>query len=118
MQTMVCQLHHKIDGRMKTAQGRHQDLAACFTWKKVGLGFPSLASRLVEARWQVVHVAPLWRLHEDQVEDGRVDAMVCIGPCYPYLSVFFVLGLRGILVLGVCQELYFHSNNQMREGGQ
>jgi hypothetical protein len=30
--------------------GTHQDLAACFTWKPVGLGFPSLASGLVEAR--------------------------------------------------------------------
>jgi hypothetical protein len=27
----------------------HQDLAACFTWKQVGLRFPSLVLRLVEA---------------------------------------------------------------------
>jgi hypothetical protein len=29
---MVCQLRHKTDGR-RTAQGTHQDLATCFTWK-------------------------------------------------------------------------------------
>jgi hypothetical protein len=28
----------------------HRDLEACFAWKQVGLGFSSLASRLVEAR--------------------------------------------------------------------
>jgi hypothetical protein len=64
----------------------------------MGLGFPSLVSRLVEARQWMVHVAPSWMSHEDQVEDGWVDATGCIGPCYPYLSVFFVLGPRGILV--------------------
>jgi hypothetical protein len=31
------------------AWGTHQGLAACFAWKQVGLGFLSLASRLVEA---------------------------------------------------------------------
>jgi hypothetical protein len=31
------------------AWGTHRGLAACFTWKQVGLGFPSLVSRLVEA---------------------------------------------------------------------
>jgi hypothetical protein len=41
---------HKIDGRMKIARGTRQDLAACFTSKQVGLGFPNLASRLAEAR--------------------------------------------------------------------
>jgi hypothetical protein len=35
----------------------HRDLAACLTWKQVWLGFPSLVSRLVEARRRVVHVA-------------------------------------------------------------
>jgi hypothetical protein len=47
---MVCWLHHKTDGRMKTARGTRRDPAACFRWKHVGLGFPSLSSRLVEAR--------------------------------------------------------------------
>jgi hypothetical protein len=31
--------------------GMRQDLAACFTWKQVGLGFSSLALRLVEAQY-------------------------------------------------------------------
>jgi hypothetical protein len=35
---------------MKTAQGMHRDKATCFTWKQVGIEFPSLASRLVEAQ--------------------------------------------------------------------
>jgi hypothetical protein len=47
-QAMVYQLHHKIDGRVM-AWDTCRDLAVCFAWK-VGLGFPSLTSRLVEAR--------------------------------------------------------------------
>jgi hypothetical protein len=47
---------------------------------------------------QMVHVAPSWRSHEDQVKDGWVDAMGCVGPCYPYFAIFHVLGHRGILV--------------------
>jgi hypothetical protein len=35
---------------MKTTLDMRQDLVACFTWKQVNLGFPSLASRLVEAQ--------------------------------------------------------------------
>jgi hypothetical protein len=47
---MVCWLRHKTDGRMKTARDIRWDLAACFAWKQVGLGFPGLASRLVYVR--------------------------------------------------------------------
>jgi hypothetical protein len=47
--TTVCRLHHNTDGKMKTVWGMRQDLAACFTWKQVGLGFFSLASRLADA---------------------------------------------------------------------
>jgi hypothetical protein len=43
-----CRLRHKIDGG-RSAQDTRGDLAACFAWKQVGLGFPSLASRLAEA---------------------------------------------------------------------
>jgi hypothetical protein len=64
----------------------------------VGLGFSSLALRLVEARWRVVHVVPSLRSCEDQVEGGRVNAMGCIGPCYPYFIVLDVLSHKGILV--------------------
>jgi hypothetical protein len=37
-------------------------------------------------------------LRGSQVEDERVDATGYVKPCYPYLSIFFVLGPRGILV--------------------
>jgi hypothetical protein len=46
----------------------------------------------------MVHVASWWRLRGDQVKDGQVDAMGCVGPCYPYLAIFFVLRPRGNLV--------------------
>jgi hypothetical protein len=46
----------------------------------------------------VVHVAPSWRLREDQVEDGRVDAIDRVRPCYPYFAIFDVLGPSGSLV--------------------
>jgi hypothetical protein len=38
----VCRLRHKTDGG-RSARDTHRDLAACFTWKQVWLGFPSLA---------------------------------------------------------------------------
>jgi hypothetical protein len=40
-QGSICLLHHKTDGWMM-AWDTHRDLAASFTWKQVGLGFPSL----------------------------------------------------------------------------
>jgi hypothetical protein len=46
-----------------------------------------------------VHVAPSRRLRRRQVEDGRVDATGCVGPCYPTFVVFNVLGHRGIVVI-------------------
>jgi hypothetical protein len=52
----VCRLRHKTDGGRMPWDTR-QDLATCFAWKQVTLGFPSPASRLVEARRWVVHVA-------------------------------------------------------------
>jgi hypothetical protein len=66
----VCRLCHKTDGR-RSVWDTHRDLAACFMWKQVWLGFPSLARRLAKARRRVVHVAPLRRLHRRQVEYGR-----------------------------------------------
>jgi hypothetical protein len=97
-QASVCRLRHKtVGGRL--VQDTHRDLVACFMWKQVGLGFPSLASRLTEARRRVVHVAPSWRLHRSQVKDGRVDAMDCIRHFYPTFAVFNVLGHRGIVVI-------------------
>jgi hypothetical protein len=38
----VYRLHHKTDGGT-SARDTCRDLAACFTWKQVWLGFPSLA---------------------------------------------------------------------------
>jgi hypothetical protein len=78
-----------------------RDLVACFMWKQVWLGFPSLASILAEARRRVVHVAPSWRLHRIQVEDGQVDAMGCVRPCYPCFAVFILLGPSGIVVISL-----------------
>jgi hypothetical protein len=47
---------------------------------------------------RVVHVAPLWRLRQDQVEDGRIDTMSYVRPCYPHFTFFYVLDHRGIVV--------------------
>jgi hypothetical protein len=47
----------------------------------------------------VVHVAQSRRLRQRQVEDGRVDAMGYVGPCYPTSAVFNVLGPGGIVVI-------------------
>jgi hypothetical protein len=96
---MVCRMRHKTNERMKTAWGIHRDLAAYFAWKQVGLGFPSLPSRLAEALQRVMHVTLSRRSREDQVKDGQVDATGCIGPYYPYFADFIVFGPRGILVL-------------------
>jgi hypothetical protein len=77
----------------------HRDLAACFTWKQVWLGFSSLALRLAEARRRVVHVTPSCRLHWSQVKDERVDTTDCIGPFYHIFTIFFLLVPRGIVVI-------------------
>jgi hypothetical protein len=41
-QASVCRLHHKTDRGMSKRDTR-RDLAACFTWKQLRLGFSSLA---------------------------------------------------------------------------
>jgi hypothetical protein len=56
------------------------------------------ASKLVEERHRVVHVASSQRSCENEVEDGRVDAMSCIRLFYPNFIIFIVLGHRDILV--------------------
>jgi hypothetical protein len=73
-----------------TTWDTRRDLAACFSWKQVGLGFSSLESRLVEVRRRVVHVTPSLRLRQTQVDDGRIDAMGCVGPCYLCFAVFIL----------------------------
>jgi hypothetical protein len=76
--TSVHWLLHKTDGG-REAWDTHRDLAACFSWKEVTLGFLSLASRLADARLQVVHVTSSRRSRGVEAEDGRVDATSCIG---------------------------------------
>jgi hypothetical protein len=49
---------------MKTMWGMRRDLVACFTWKQVRLGFPSLALRLAE----VQHGWCMWNHHGGRVE--------------------------------------------------
>jgi hypothetical protein len=46
---------------------------------------------------RMVYVAPSRRSREDEVNDGQVDATGCVGPCYPYFIIFYVLDHRGIL---------------------
>jgi hypothetical protein len=56
--------------------GTHWDLADCFTWKQVGLGFPSLTLRLVEAwcgwcRWyHRMNIALSWSWRQTSRCDG------------------------------------------------
>jgi hypothetical protein len=50
------------------------------------------------ATW-MFHGASSWRSCRDEVEDGGVDAMDCIGLDYPYFVVFSVLDTRSILVI-------------------
>jgi hypothetical protein len=46
----------------------------------------------------VVHIASSRRSREDQAEDGRIDTMGCIGPCYLCFVIFYILDTMGILV--------------------
>jgi hypothetical protein len=94
----ACQSRHKTDGG-RSARDTHRYLAAYFACKQVWIGFSSLTQRLANARRRVVHVASSQRLRRRQVEDGRVDVMDCIGPCYRTFVVFNVLGPRGIVVI-------------------
>jgi hypothetical protein len=79
-------------------QNRRREVTA---WKQVGLGFPILASRLVEAQRWVVHVASSRRLRRVEAEDGRIDAMDCVGLFYPKITILYVLGPRGNLVFSL-----------------
>jgi hypothetical protein len=96
-QASVCWVCHKTD-KGRTAWDKHQDLAACFIWKQVALGFSSLTLRLAEARRRVLHMALSRRLRQNQVEDGWVDVMSCVRPYYSYFAVFYVLDTMRILV--------------------
>jgi hypothetical protein len=88
-QSSVCRLCHKTDGG-RLVRDKRKDLADCFTWKQVVLGFPSLTSKLVEARLQVVHVASSRRLRGVEAKDGWVDVTSCVGRFYPKIIVFYM----------------------------
>jgi hypothetical protein len=47
----------------------------------------------------VIHVAPSRRLRQRQIEDGRIDAMSCVGPCDATFTIFNVLDHRIIVVI-------------------
>jgi hypothetical protein len=74
---------------------------ACFTWKQLGLGFSSFATKLVEERRQVVHVASSQRSRESEAGDDRFDSVECdaveVEPKYPSLTVILFLIHRNIL---------------------
>jgi hypothetical protein len=38
-------------------------------------------------------------LRRRQVEDGRVNATGCVGPCYPNFTIFSILGTKDIIVI-------------------
>jgi hypothetical protein len=46
----------------------------------------------------MVHVTPLWMLRRVQVEAGWIDATGCVGSCYPFFIVFFLLRHSDIVV--------------------
>jgi hypothetical protein len=50
------------------------------------------------AAW-MVHVTSSCRLRRCQVKDGRIDTIGCVRLCYTCFTIFFILSLRGILVL-------------------
>jgi hypothetical protein len=77
---------------------RGRDVAVCFAWKQVELGFFSPTSRLVEARQGVVHVALSQRLRQDEAGDGQLDVTDCVGSFYPKITIFSVLDHRDNLV--------------------
>jgi hypothetical protein len=43
-------------------------------------------------------MAPSWRLRRDHVEYGQVNATGYVGPFYPKITVFYVLGHKGVLI--------------------
>jgi hypothetical protein len=79
---------------MKTTCGTRRDLAEASQVRIFQSGLKTSGDAMT-----VVHVAPSWRSREDQVEDGRVDALGYVRPCYPYFVVFIVLGHMDIFVI-------------------
>jgi hypothetical protein len=97
----ICRSCHKTNGR-RMARDTCRDLAACFAWKQVGLGFPCFASKLTDERRRLVHMASSWRSRWSEAKRWLVR-------CHrvqrsgsqtnlPFLVVIFLLAHRGILV--------------------
>jgi hypothetical protein len=61
---------------------------------------------------RTVHMTLSWRLRGNEAEDGRVDAMGCIGLFYLNFTILIVLGHKGSLVIS------FHINMTPRVGGE
>jgi hypothetical protein len=53
----------------------------------------------MEARWWVVHMTPLRRLRQKQVEDEQVDVMGYVGPYFPTFAIFNILDTKFIVVI-------------------
>jgi hypothetical protein len=88
--------------------------------REVGAGHTSISSGLLGVKARLIRVsqsglktdggvttggvAPSRRLRQRQVEDGLVDAMDCVGPCYPTFVIFNVLDSRGIVDITLLLE--------------
>jgi hypothetical protein len=109
---LVYLLRHKTDGG-GTAWDTHRDLAACVRLKasrargpKSGLN-TGVGVTTGGARDTIAKVASgssgrrtgrCDGLRRDQVKDRRIDATGCVGPCYHYFVIFYVLDHKSILV--------------------
>jgi hypothetical protein len=93
----VCRLRHKTDGGRLTWDTRRV-LVTCLVWKKVGVEFFSLTSRLVDTWLRMVHVTSSWRSRRVEAEDGWVNVIDCIEPFYSKIIVFNILGTKDVLV--------------------
>jgi hypothetical protein len=105
-------LHLKTDERMKTVSGHTSTSGGLLHHEACRARVSSFASKLVEERRRMVHIASSWRSLEDEAEDGRVDAMGCIGLFYPNFTIFIVLGHNGSFVIS------FPINRTTRVGGE
>jgi hypothetical protein len=47
-----------------------------------------LSSKLTKAQQRVVHMTASWRLRRVEAEDGWVDMMGYVRPCYPSFAIF------------------------------
>jgi hypothetical protein len=75
---------------------------ACFITKQVGLELPNFASKPMEERWRVVHVASSQRSRRGEAKYDRFDGIGCgaveVRPKYHLFDVIFLVAQWGILV--------------------